>query len=60
MITGRKRIAGSSASIDSAQTLPRAASREPRWWLAVLIAGVVAGALAWLVTTAPEAGLYTF
>lgn len=60
MITGRKRIAGSSAPIDSAQTLPRAASREPRWWLAVLIAGVVAGALAWLVTTAPEAGLYTF
>ncbi len=60
MITGRKRIDGLSASTDHPQAPPAPATREPRWWLAVLIAGLVAGALAWVVTTAPEAGLYTF
>ncbi|MFM7626619.1 MAG: cytochrome b/b6 domain-containing protein [Gammaproteobacteria bacterium] len=62
MITGRKRIEATAAPVDSAKTPLPAATAEPgpRLWLAVLMAALVASALAWVVLTAPEAGLYTF
>jgi cytochrome b len=60
MITGRKRIDGASAADGATNLPPSASTAMGSWWLAVLIAALVAGALAWVVMTAPEAGLYTF
>ncbi|MBM4233374.1 MAG: cytochrome B [Gammaproteobacteria bacterium] len=60
MITGRKRIDGASMADSATNLPPQASTAMGSWWLAVFIAALVAGALAWVVLTAPEAGLYTF
>lgn len=56
MLTGRKRAhdpaAGDRAAGEGAS--------QSRLWLAALLVALVIGALSWLVSTAPEAGLYAF
>lgn len=51
MITGRK----PSQQVPAGQAIS-----SSRLWLAVIVASLVGGALAWVVRTAPEASLYVF
>lgn len=61
MITGRKRAPDLAAGDPPAgEGAAGEGASQSRLWLAALLAALVIGALAWLVNTAPEAGLYTF